>query len=317
MFSYGGVGASALESPTVRDWLCLTHAKALADPRIERFGWFDISDTPITMSRNQAALYAVQNDIDVLVMCDSDMYPDLYQNTDANKPGYDPFCKPFWDSSFDYLYNHYEKGPVSLFAPYCGPNPHPIHGGESCVYIFQWVNLYNGPAESRSLRLEMYPRSEATRMLGVHPVDGAGTGLCMWDVRLFKMLDMPWFEYEWKDDGLPCPHCHVPKPGPRAYKASTEDCVHTRDMSMVGFHKLGYNPVLCNWDAWAGHWKPWCVGKPVLPTMETVNQRFVNAVRRNQSFFNKMVYVTPDGIEDDGRFAHQPAGASPNGETLR
>jgi hypothetical protein len=40
----------------------------------------------------------------------------------------------------------------------------------------------------------------------------------------------------------------------------------TRDLSLVGTQRLGYNPVYCNWDSWAGHWKPKCVGKPqVVP----------------------------------------------------
>src|SRR6185369_145762 len=57
---------------------------------------------------------------------------------------------------------------------------------------------------------------------------------------------------------------------------STEDVTNTRDISLAGCVKLGYNPVHCAWDSWIGHHKPWNVGKP---------QRFMaaqvgNALRR-------------------------------------
>ena len=291
LFAYGGNGGTTSLSTDVSDWKAVTYAKALRDERVGRFAWTYISDTPITMTRNQAVIHAQRQGFDVLIMVDSDMYPDI-------RLGRDPLAKPFWDSSFDYLYSHYEKGPVSVYSPYCGPDPHPNHGGESMVYIFQWTNISNGDINEPGLKLEMFPRTEAVRMAGVQPVDAAGTGLCMFDMRLFDHLTMPYFDYEWKDDGPKCGHCGTYKPGPRAFKSSTEDCMHTRDMSLVGYRELGYNPVLCNWDAWSGHWKPRCVDKPYLPTVETVNDRFTQAVLRGHKANERMMVITPDGVSN-------------------
>jgi hypothetical protein len=72
--------------------------------------------------------------------------------------------------------------------------------------------------------------------------------------------DKPWFYYEWADK-----YC--------AAKASTEDVTQTRDLSMVGTQKLGYSPVYCNWDAWAGHWKPKCVGKPQVLAAKDISNK--------------------------------------------
>jgi hypothetical protein len=75
-----------------------------------------------------------------------------------------------------------------------------------------------------------------------------------------KEGDKPWFYYEHPDIY-------------QSQKASTEDVTMTRDVSLVGTQKLGYNPVFCNWDAWAGHWKPKCVGKPVVIEAKSVSDK--------------------------------------------
>jgi len=95
------------------------------------------------------------------------------------------------------------------------------------------------------------------KMAGIQECAALPTGLIMYDMRVFELTepktleDKPWFYYEWSDMYA-------------SNKASTEDVTMTRDVSLVGTQKLGYNPVYCNWDAWAGHWKPKCVGKPVF-----------------------------------------------------
>jgi hypothetical protein len=102
----------------------------------------------------------------------------------------------------------------------------------------------------------MYDRHTAVKMAGIQECAALPTGLIMYDMRAFELTepktddDKPWFYYEWKDRFA-------------AEKASTEDVTMTRDLALVGTQRLGYNPVYCNWDAWAGHWKPKCVGKPV------------------------------------------------------
>ena len=50
----------------------------------------------------------------------------------------------------------------------------------------------------------------------------------------------------------------------------------TRDLSLVGSRELGYNPVKCNWDAWAGHWKPKCVGRPVTLSAKSLSSKITS-----------------------------------------
>jgi len=243
-FSYGGNGGISSEVPDIREWMTPLVVDLSKDPRVENIRIWNLADTPITMTRNRAVIQARQHNVDVLVMVDSDMKPDLYAGS--------PDAKPFFQSSFDFLVNHYPKGPCVIGAPYCGPPP------VECVYVFRWNNLASDNPNP-DYQLEMYDRHTAVKMAGIQECAALPTGLIMYDMRAFVLTepkspdDKPWFYYEWKDH-----FC--------AEKASTEDVTMTRDLSLVGTQRLGYNPVYCNWDSWAGHWKPKCVGKPqVVP----------------------------------------------------
>lgn len=240
-FAYGGNGGISSEHPDIREWQVPLVSEISRDTRIGNIRIWNVSDTPITMSRNRAVAMAQEYGVDVLVMIDSDMRPDMYVGHEAD-------AKPFFQSSFDFLVNHYAKGPVCIGAPYCGPPPH------ECVYVFKWENMRSTHANP-DFQLKMYERNEAAKMSGIHECAALPTGLIMYDMRCFDLTapkteaDKPHFYYEWKDKDA-------------AEKASTEDVTQTRDLSLVGTQKLGYNPVHCNWSAWAGHWKPVCVGKP-------------------------------------------------------
>lgn len=240
-FSYGGNGGISSEVPDIREWMTPLVSSVSRDPRVENVRLWNLSDTPITMTRNRAVIMAREFGIDVLVMVDSDMKPDLYAGTDGSQP--------FFQSSFDFIVNHYPKGPVCIGAPYCGPPPH------ECVYVFRWQNMRSNNVNP-DFQLEMYDRHTAAKLTGIQECAALPTGLIMYDMRCFDLTepkteaDKPWFYYEWKNKYA-------------TEKASTEDVTQTRDLSLVGTQKLGYNPVFCNWDAWAGHWKPLCVGKPV------------------------------------------------------
>jgi hypothetical protein len=248
-FSYGGNGGISSEVPDIREWMVPLVAEASRDPRIADIKLWNLSDTPITMTRNRAVLTARDYGVDVLVMIDSDMKPDL--------GGLD--SKPFFPSSFDFLVDHYAKGPVVIGAPYCGPPP------VENVYVFRWQNHQSNSANP-DFQLEMYDRHTAAKLGGIQECAALPTGLIMYDMRAFGLTepksssDKPWFYYEWSDMYA-------------ANKASTEDVTMTRDLSLVGMQKLGYNPVFCNWDAWAGHWKPKCVGKPVFIAAGEVSEK--------------------------------------------
>jgi len=287
---YSGNGATSSEVPDIRRWMCkiIVNIKGdvrIEDPIIEQ----SIADTPVTMVRNQLVVQARRLGADVLVMCDSDMNPLKHAD--------DPTWKEFFSSSFDFLYNHYDKGPVVIGAPYCGP---PGPNGEN-VYVFSW-NAFGDKDTMPAFKLEQISRVQASKMRGIQEAAALPTGLIMYDMRAFELIEpspMPrrviyeklhrhemtveealthsrqgWFDYEWKD----C-RAHV--------KASTEDVVNTRDISLAGIFKLGYNPVFCNWDSPAGHWKPWCVsGRPQVYEADDVADCFRHAIanpyRRNE-----------------------------------
>jgi hypothetical protein len=239
-FSYGGNGGISSEVPDIREWMTPLVSEISRDERVGMVRIWNLSDTPITMTRNRAVLMAREYEIDVLVMVDSDMKPDLNAGMED--------AKPFFQSSFDFFVDHYAKGPCVIGAPYCGPPPH------ECVYVFEWRNMRSHNVNP-DFQLKMCERSTAAKMSGIQPCAALPTGLIMYDMRAFDLTepksegDKPWFYYEFSDKY-------------QADKASTEDVTMTRDLSLVGTEKLGYNPVYCNWDAWAGHWKPICVGKP-------------------------------------------------------
>lgn len=305
-FPYGGNGASATEHPDCRHWFTETMLWAKAEQakpngRILNVSSSDINDTPITMSRNRAVVEARKAGADVLVMIDSDQSPNKHKD--------DLDFKPFVPSSFEYLYQHYDKGPVVIGAPYCGPPPY------ENVYVFRWESM-GVHGDETSFSINAYTRHEATIMTGIQECAALPTGLIMYDMRAFeliepchlsreqvlmkllagevnikqaeRMLTEGWFYYEWKD-------------GYASQKASTEDVTNTRDISLAGMAKLGYNPVLCNWDSWVGHWKPWNVGKPQRYGCEQIADSFKRAVSEDFCLGDKIKYVNVAqqlGIDD-------------------
>ena len=271
-FAYGGNGGISSETPDIREWQVPLVCELSRDPRIDNIRIFNISDTPITMSRNDAILKARSYGVDVLVMVDSDMKPDMYV-------GQDPEAKPFFQSSFDFLVNHYAKGPCVIGAPYCGPPP------AECVYVFEWRDMQSGHPNP-DFQLKMYERSQAAKMAGIQPCAALPTGLIMFDMRVFDIIepkdekDGSFAYYEWTDKYA-------------SSKASTEDVTMTRDICLKGTEKLGYNPVHCNWDAWAGHWKPKCVGKPQFIEAKHISSKLKQCWEANYDPTVKLVDLKP------------------------
>lgn len=256
-FPYGGNGATASEVPDIRHWETRNVLWMAQDKRIQPFDdwlpgrdYIKISDTPISMCRNQAVMEARQAGADVLIMVDSDMRPDC-------EFGQDPLAKPFVPTAFEFLYNHWEKGPVVLAAPYCGSSP------VNNVFAFHWDTDRNPRADVLRPKLSQYSRNQAYQMDGIQPVGAIGTGLMMFDMRIFNLLPPPWFYYTYD--------------AAEAKKLATEDCTFTRDVSMIGHLKLGYETLLCCWSSWAGHWKPELIRKPQPMTTEQVSGKFRQA----------------------------------------
>ena len=268
LFCYAGNGMYSSIHPSIAGWLASSLAELSADQRVEGVDHVIYSDTPITMTRNLAVVEARRDKVDVLVMVDSDQQPDWH----LDRPG----SKPFISSSFNFLYERYQRGPHVVMAPYCGGPPQQV------VFVFQWAN-WTDEHPDQDMRLVKYGRKEASQLGGIQECAAGPTGLSMFDMRIFDVTEPPdtddeerwkgWFYYEYRDKYA-------------CQKGSTEDVTATRDMSLIGCRELGYNPVYCNWDAWAGHWKPLCVGKPIPIASQQVSRRFrdgaVNGINRNE-----------------------------------
>lgn len=264
------------EHDDVTDYFAELYHEIKSDPRFDVMRW-KICDTPITMGRNRALSIAKKNNVDYVLMIDSDMAPDLYSRPYQNEQIL-PDARPFWKSSIDFALSH--NGPCCIGAPYCGPPP------EELVYVFHWRNRQsNNP--NQDLRLDMIPREHAAMLGGIQEVAALPTGLYLIDMRALEKIKQPYFSYEWDRDGKECEMCGQREPGPQDNKASTEDVVFTRDLSLAGV------PQYCNWDAWAGHNKVKRVGKPIPYTIEGVGAKLREAVIANRREGEKLVCISP------------------------
>jgi len=270
-YPYGGNGGISMEYPEIRRWFARTMLWCKKDERIGAIYDQDFADTPITMTRNRSVKTAREMGADILVMCDSDMHPDLYQGQLGTKL--------FFPSSFAFLYEHYQKGPVVIGAPYCGPPP------SEMVYVFHWTTCETDNPNPDH-RLEMISREQAAMRMGIEAVAALPTGLIMFDMRVFELTSPPYFYYEYTD-------CQ------ETDKASTEDVTCTRDLGMAGQNRLGYVPIHVNWDAWAGHVKPKTVGKPHVIHTEQVGKKYREAVLADHRSNEKLTFVRPDGFFTD------------------
>lgn len=245
------------ERADTTDWLVPTILAMKSDPRIDAdniIRW-RIADTPICMGRNHAIVLAQERKVDFLVMIDADMKPDAYHQGNTARLALDPQAKLFWDSSFDFAYDQRYKhnAPCMVGAPYCGPPPH------ENIYVFHWENKESGAPIDQDMSLEQYSRRHASEMHGVQECGALPTGLILIDMETLKDAPQPLTYYEWSDKS-------------EIRKASTEDVTFTRDTCLRGYR------MFCNWDAWAGHWKWKCVGRPVPMTSQQIGQHLREAV---------------------------------------
>lgn len=271
-YPYAGTSSGSSLCWDIVPWLLHVQKWCLQDPRVESFHVKDFNETPITLTRNATVVWALKNGIDVLVMVDSDMRPDCELSRD-------PQAQPFFPTSFDFLYKNWDRGPHSVCAPYCGPPP------ISNPYVFKWASGYDGLADI-GFKLEMYSREEAAMMGGIQECAAQPTGLIMFDTRIFQLTHPHrhgdaggWFYYEWTDKFA-------------SEKASTEDVTATRDLSLAGHTELRREVNFVNWDAWAGHNKVFCVGKPRPLTADVVSERLAEAVRRNHRSGEQLLNVS-------------------------
>ncbi len=239
-FPYGGS-----ERTEIVDWTAAAVLWAHKNEKIEgELRLWHVNDTPVTMSRNQAVVVAMNSDVDILVVVDSDMAPDIDKN------------HPFLPHAFDFITSRWHESPTIVSAPYCtaGPDYLPIMG--------RWRTFKDG----HEIKAELYTREEAAAMRGIQECSLQGTGLMAIDMRIFTgftkhdgeeiKLPPPWFYYEYTNEL-------------NAQKASTEDMVFTRNATLF-FAKHDLTIGYVDWDAWAYHVKTQFVGKPHIMNIRTV-----------------------------------------------
>jgi hypothetical protein len=265
-FAYAGNSTGTSEVADLREWFSRLLLKLKTDPkfkdRVENVAQMTLADTPITMTRNRAVKICRKLGYDILVMVDSDMRPDVHL-------GQDPLATPFFETAFDAIYKHYDKGPLVIAAPYGGCPPY------ENMFVFTWTQHGNLGDES-PIELRQYTREEASVLAGIQEAAALPTGLIAYDIRAFDLIEKPYFSYEWTDED-------------QSDKGSTEDVVNTRDIGIAGVQKLGYNPCLCAWSSWAGHMKTWCVGKPMPYTTSNVSDALTKAIKRGISERERVV----------------------------
>lgn len=300
LYAYGGNGGIAMILPKIAIWLAKLNKEMSADERIGRIGVKTLGDVPLTMCRNSCVRQAIEGGFDAILMIDSDNIPDLYL-------GHDPNAKPFWQTSFDFLYERSQRGiPTVVCAPYCGPPPHPVDGGQENVYVFYFATD-ESDVPLASFSLEAYTRDHAALMRGIQPIGAGPTGCILYSTDAFDLMpinemtdseildkvakgELPpdraktllrmesYYWYEFTD-------------GYQTRKASTEDVTNTREINLAGIQKHGEPIVFCNWDAWAGHVKPKVVGKPQPIVAEQVSELLAEAIRNDVHAGDQIVEV--------------------------
>lgn len=261
---FPGNGVSHMDT---NHWVTKLVCQMRDDPRIGKENIYSIriADTPVTMSRNRAIVEALKLGCDVTIMVDSDMRPDC-------DVGEVPHARPFWPHAFDWWEKHYST-PCNVAVPYGGNPP------KEAVYVATHQTDETDAPDPHYL-MRSVPRELAAQMSGFQKVMGLATGLILIDMRIFGgtldgkklpgKLPPPWFEYEWVDEF-------------RSLKATTEDYYFTRNCYLLGY------PQYCFWDAWAGHWKPKLVLRPVNIDTSYVEKVFAEAVSQNYRPQNRIV----------------------------
>ncbi len=259
------------------DWLVTTVLAMKQDPRIGRiYRPKYVGQTPITCSRNKAVIDARMKGCAYLLMVDSDMHPDLYEQAGAPR---------FWDTAWEFMMKrrekeiefHGERGPKALppatiAAPYCGPPP------EEFPFVFQMTNR-ESDNPNPDIKLEMISRPLASMMHGIQQMDALPTGLILYDIRVFEILPPPWFRYEYSDQT-------------ESVKVTTEDVYQTRNASFLGL------PQFCAFDCWAGHAKGKLVGKPKILTRDQIHESFRESVLRGADRGDEIVMAGAPVLTD-------------------
>lgn len=265
------------EHPASSEYAANLRLRLRDDPRVESADSWYLADTPITMTRNRCVQDAIKAGIDILVMIDSDMAPDIIGHAE----------KAFWPDAFDFIRSRWNHCPTIVGAPYVGPRP------SENIYVFRWRTKLSDSLDPH-FSLEQYTREEAAIRSGVEEVAALPTGLVAIDMRLFTgfkhlvtgetvKMKSPYFYYEWKDET-------------QSDKASTEDVTFTRDANLL-FRAAGIGHVCyCNWDSWAIHMKLTPCMRPKVISSESVSEQLRNVVLQGEKAGNSRLQFMGEGL---------------------
>jgi len=244
--------------------------------RFDKLFMWNKSDTPITMVRNLCVEDAKNLGVDYLLMIDSDMSPD------EQNPG----SVPFFRVAMDFLWR--KEHPACIAAPYVGPGPH------QNIFVFRWRNYNNQGITPMNLKLAQFNREEASERGGIEKVAALPTGLILFDMRLFNLLDG---KDDGKEDGKDDRGYFYYEHDPReTEKHSTEDVTMTRDWSLVcAGLGLDSGGCYCAWDSWSEHVKLTHFGKPKQLSIDSVGQGMRKALERNRTYDEQLVMVGDSG----------------------
>lgn len=234
-FAYGG-----FERVELTDWVVQTALWAERNPKVEKLLHGHVDDVSVPTCRNRAVLEAIQQGVDILIMADHDMAPDIDKS------------KMFVADGFEFITKRWHDAPTVLGAPYRSGV------GNKQPQIGVWRTHH----DSQNVTLEKYSNEEGQDMHGIQPVAWLGTGLMMLDLRVCTgfpapdgkplALATPWFAEEFDE-----PY--------QTKRVCGEDVYFTRNASVVfGEHDIPV--VFCAWDHWSDHMKIDGAGRPVTVT---------------------------------------------------
>jgi hypothetical protein len=228
---------------------------------------FRLAEHNIIMARNLAVKDSLSQNADYILMIDSDMKPDCELDG-----------KPFWDVAWEFMMERrlreeqerdaYEVDddpdvdkkifwmmpPATIAAPYCCGPPNEL------VNVFRYNAIHSG-SPSPHWFMDKYDRELAAMMSGISEVAALGTGLILYDARVFEHCPKPWFDYEYGD------------PPMNTVKVTSEDVYQCRNASIAGC------PQYCAWDCWSGHIKDKEVTKPRPHLAREIADRIATAIR--------------------------------------
>jgi glycosyltransferase involved in cell wall biosynthesis len=221
-----------------KSWYGKTMFEAQASGTVKRLAELPIKKFPTDVARNHSVEVAKEGGYDYLLMMDHDIDPH----------------PDFWKRSWGWMVAHRATGPCVVAAPYCSGTPERV-----LAFIFENLATENPDPD---FRIECISRYQAAQLSGFHRVAAVGTGMILWDMRVFDYLAKPYFAYEYNED---CTNAD-----------STEDIVATRNLALQGI------PIWCDFDCWCGHLKLRMSHKPQPLSAENLGKSFVKEL--NTSF---------------------------------